>query len=846
MKLKTIYKYRQESLVRRVSRNIRLLVILLLIVAQSFAQTTTIRGKVTDRETGKPIPYVSVVFINTVTGTTTDTLGLYKLTTKEYVDSVEFATVTYYSNTLSVDRGRSSELNVALKPDTINLAEVRVLPDDEPVRRLLKEMVDRKKENNPDKYPRYAFRKYTKWEYHLTNVSDGMIQSKVFRKDQSLFKTSSDSSKYLPLYFSEQIVYNEIQRDPLKEKSTILADRTSGVGVLDKYEISGYTSGLDMEMNFYDNFINLFSQNFVSPLADNGWFYYKYFLSDSTVQNGQKQYRINFYPRRLGDNVFKGYMITETKDYSLLEIDGTLANATYLNFLKSMRLKSNYQMVNDSIPFFRRNQIDAVFNYIPGNNNPSKKPISLYFTQSAVIDSVTVNQPGNVKLEYGNGRYETLKLPGATERDSNYWNNKRLEELNPHEIGISATIDSVNRIGAIKFADNIAETALTGYYDLGKLEFGPYGSVFNINRVEGLHLFAGVRTSNEISSRYMIWGGLGYGFLNKQMNGMAGFGYKFPAIHRKIAKVSYDDKIVRSGENEKILFLYENLLSPTENNIISQVFRRDELDELFREQRLATSYEYEWHPGLLNKISANYIVHYSPQFYPFMRTGNPVDRVSAFDFSVDTRFSWEEKLIDDRFLRIYMQTDYPIIHVALGGGNIFYSGKQNPYGKILSTIEQHVMIGQTSFNYALEGGMYFGKMPYTMLDIPRGNETIGLFSYDFNMLNYMEYIHDKYLHAYLEYHLNGFFFNRLPLLKRTGLREVLSAKGMIGSLSDRHQEIVEFPLSISRMSNPYIELGAGVENIFRMFRIEAIWRVRPESLQGAPNFGIRVKFEIKL
>ena len=124
----------------------------------------------------------------------------------------------------------------------------------------------------------------------------------------------ADSTKFLPIYFSEQLVYNEVQRNPLKQKSTVLADKTSGVGVLDDYEISGYTSALDIEVNFYDNFINLFSQNFVSPLADNGWFYYKYFLSDSTkLPDGHKQYRIEFIPRRLGDKVFKGYLTTETR-----------------------------------------------------------------------------------------------------------------------------------------------------------------------------------------------------------------------------------------------------------------------------------------------------------------------------------------------------------------------------------------------------------------------------------------------------------------------------------------------------------------------------------------------------
>jgi len=142
--------------------------------------------------------------------------------------------------------------------------------------------------------------------------------------------------------------------------------------------------------------------------------------------------------------------------------------------------------------------------------------------------------------------------------------------------------------------------------------------------------------------------------------------------------------------------------------------------------------------------------------------------------------------------------------------------------------------------------MYFGKLPYTMLDIPRGNETLGYYSYDFNMLNYLEYVHDKYLHAYVEYHLNGFLFNRVPLLKRIGLREVFSAKGMIGSLSDKNQQIVEFPVNMTKLSNPYIEAGAGVENILRFFRVEAVWRVRPQSVQGAPNFGLRATFHFKL
>ncbi|MGV8096297.1 MAG: DUF5686 family protein [Mangrovibacterium sp.] len=327
---------------------------------------------------------------------------------------------------------------------------------------------------------------------------------------------------------------------------------------------------------------------------------------------------------------------------------------------------------------------------------------------------------------------------------------------------------------------------------------------------------------------------------------MAGFGYKLESPFRKVLEVAYDDKMIRHGENEKILYLYENSTTASENNLVSQLLKHDELDEIFREQKFRTSYEHEWYPGLQHTLTTSYTRHYSPEFYPFLRNHEPTGSVSAFEISLDTRFSKEEKYIDEGFLRIYMETLYPIIHFTMGGGKVFYSNQSNWYGRLAATIEQEVFLGQSRFNYAIESGIYFGKLPYTMLDIPRGNETLGYYTYDFNMLNYLEFVHDQYLHMYLEQHMNGFFFRRIPLLKKTDFREVISAKLMMGSVSNKHQEIVSFPSAISKMDNPYIELGAGIENILKMFRVEAVWRLNPKSVIGAPSFGIRAKFELVL
>jgi hypothetical protein len=822
-------------------------ILLVFISSMSFAQTSVLSGNVTDNETGEPIPYVNIIIKNTLTGTTTDTTGVYKLNYPNSNDTLIFSAIGFYPVEKIIPRTYLPSLSVQLQAETFDISEVEVKPDDGPMRQLFHNIQENKNKNNPAQFSKYSYRKYTKWEYQINNVKDKMIQAKAFRNNENVFKTDADSTKFLPLYFSEQIAFNEVQKDPPLQKSTVIADKTNGVGILNDLEISGYTSALDLEVNYYDNFINLFTQNFVSPIAENGWFFYKYFLADSMLVDSQKIYRVNYQPRRKGENTLKGYFLVEDQFYSIMEIDGDLSITSNINFLKSLRLKSNYTFVNDTTPFYKRVQIDALFDYVPfktGKKDAQK--LSLFYTQTANVDQVTINPPDPIKLSSKNAKYETVKLPNAYNRDSLFWQNNRLEELNERDKLATSVIDSITEIKTIKIANNLANMSLTSYYDIGKIELGPYTSFFNTNKVEGYHLFMGARTSEEISDRMMFWGGLGYGTRNKKVNFSMGYGYLFPTTNRQVLKVYYDDKMIRHGENEKILNLYENAFTPTENNLISQILKHGELDEIFREQKVASQYEYEWYPGLLNKLSVNYTRHESPEFYPFMRNNRPINSVSAFEVAFDTRWSREEKLIDKGFLRLYMDTWYPIVHLTVGAGQVFYDNQSNYYGKVATTVEQAVNIGQSRLNYAIEAGAFFGKLPYTMLDIPRGNESYGLYRYDFNMLNYLEYVHDQYIHTYVDYHMNGFLIRRIPLFRETGFREVFSSKMMIGRVNDKHQDVVAFPSAITKLENPYVELGAGLENILSMFRVEAIWRVTPKSNIGAPSFGFRALFYIGL
>ncbi len=804
----------------------------------------TVSGIVTDSSNNEPVPFANVFVKNTGIGTVTGLDGkfLFKIQNQ---DSVTISAVGYLSRSVSVVKD-FQDMKISLHPDVVEISEVNVKPSNERVMWILYQSIDNKKINNPEKYDRYNYEKYSKWDYNLNNVEKSLMKSNVFKNHQSLFQKSEDGTVYLPVYFSEQVVKNEFQRNPRKEKSTIIADKTSGLGVLDSYEFAGYTSGLEVSQNYYDNYIKLYEQNFVSPLASNGKFYYRYYLVDSAMVDGVKQFKIDFYPRRKGENVFKGYMMIDEDRFALRKIEAKLSEGSQLNFIHSLAIDCEYQLVDDTIIFYKNNLLKADFDYFPTGSDSAKKRLELTFTEFSSFDKVEINPDDDIELSSKSLNYESVKSLGYDKKNADYWNSLRHVELTPLDKEKYAVIDSVNQIKTVKIANDLVQMGLNGYLDLGKFEIGPYTDFIQTNKIEGVRLYFGGRTSSEISENWMFYGGASYGFRNKHWSGLGGVGYKFNNTKRKVFKLEYDDRYTRMGENRKILYLYENMLSPSETNLVSSIFSRDELDELYRQQGIHLSYENEWRTGFSTTFNLNYKKQYSPEYYPFILNGDGVDYLQAYEAGLNFRFSWKETVIDDGFMRLYVSTDYPIINFSVVAGQVQYNDVQDEYVKLHATLKGKKYFGQMYFNYAFEAGKIFGDLPYTMLEIPRGNETYGYYTYDFNMINYLEFIHDEYIHSYLEYHLNGFFMNRLPLFRRLGLREVVSAKAMYGTLSDSQKKGIDLPEGALTAENGYLEVGVGLENVLRFFRIEGVWRVQPVSKIGAPSFGLRAKFEIKL
>lgn len=812
--------------------------------ATAFGGETVVKGKITDLSTGEPLPFVNIIFDKTTIGTVSDTAGVYNITAREPVDVLRFLALGYHPVLLNVVSGEINNLDVRMEPATIALGEVVAKPDNGPAHRLMMQVANNRHVNNPENHERYAYRRYSRWDYRINNVTDNVKQWRIFNGNEEMFRYDADGKRFLPVYFSEQVVYNEFQREPIRRKSTIEADRTTGLGLLGESEISGFTSGLESGVNFYENSIEILGQNFISPAANNGWFYYNYYLLDSVNVGDDKHYVVRFTPRRKGDNAFTGQLTVEDRFFSIVEVDANLVNTEHLNFIRSLRMRSGYQLLGDSIPFYKWSEVTSAIDYMPVDLRKERERVELLSVHTMYFSDIDIQRESEVRLSHRRLSYESARLRNYNHRDDSYWMNVRPDSANSEEFAFRNSIDLMNELPTVKLLDNIGRMTLSGYLDLGKLELGPYDYILNFNKVEGTHLFFGGRTSVELFSDFCIWGGVGYGTRNEQWLGRLGAGYMLPVARRNILQAEYADDIVLIGENENILLLYENKQHTSESNLVSHIFKRADLDELYRRQRFRTFWQMEVLTGFNLSTTVSWSKYHTPEFYPFSINGSGVDDFESKELTFQFRWSWQERYMDYGFRRLYLGTAKPIVNLLLKGGHVSVGREETFYGRIHSSYKHYLYLGQTRMDYALEGGAIFGAVPYPLLDIPRANETYGFQSYNFNMMNNLEFAHDRYLHLFLEYRLNGFLFKRTPLIRSLGLREVVSLKTMAGSLSERHLRMLDFPVVLETYNNePYAEAGIGVENILRFFRIDAVWRLSDSG--NAPTFGLRGRMELK-
>lgn len=816
------------------------IVILLLISNLVFAQSTRVRGSVTDAKTGEVLPLVNIFFKGTTVGMTTDFDGNYVIETREDVSELQASFVGYITQTVKINKGAFNTVDFKLEPQTFDLEEVKVTPGENPAHAILRNVSKNKPKNSPSALSEYFCRTYTKMELDLTNIKPGFKNKKLQQNFGFIFEhmdTSVITGKaYLPVMISEASADYYYRKSPSLSREIVKASRISGIE--EDYTLAQFTGHLHVNVNLYDNYIDIFEVRFASPLSDHGLMFYKYYLVDSLNIDGRKTYKIRFHPKSFSTPVLDGEVNIDSTTWALQSAHVKMMKGLNINWIRHLVIDNENQLVDDSVWFPKQDKIFADFSIVMSD---SAKMVSFLGHRQVDYSDVKMN-PG-IPKEVQKMDHNVIINNDVLKNDDHYWDTIRPFALSDKEKQIYGMVDSIKNVPLYQNIYDLVNLVLGGYYNTKYVEYGPYYKLLSFNKQEGCRFQLGARTTTDFSKKIRLFGYGAYGTKDERLKGGGGFDYSFRELPTSRLTVSFKHDVVQLGAGMNAF---------TEGNILSSIFSRGDNDRLSMVNQLDVNFEQEWRQGIANTLGVQVRDIFSCDYVPFIKPdGQIMPSIQSTIVRLNTRLSKNEIVIRKPFDKYSLGSDYPILGVDLAMGVKGLFKNDYEFYRVVGSINYNLPIAPIGTSeMVLTGGKIFGKVPYPLLKLHEGNATYFYDPYAFSCMNYYEFASDTWLSFFYEHHFKGFFLGKIPLMKKLKWREVFIFKGLIGTLADKNNGALEntdavlrFPLGMGSVSKPYFETGIGIENIFRLFRVDAIWRLthrKGEPGQDIQNFAINL------
>jgi hypothetical protein len=403
-------------------------------------------------------------------------------------------------------------------------------------------------------------------------------------------------------------------------------------------------------------------------------------------------------------------------------------------------------------------------------------------------------------------------------------------------------IDTLMHAPVFKRFTNTMNFIGTGYLNVGNYQIGPWYNWLTYDSWEGLRMRFDLGTNHRFSRKYWLHGYAAYGFGDKKWKGKGEILYMIKKHPRSYLYVSYANDL-DFGQN-----YYGEI---TSDNIFALAVRKPNVPVKYinlEESRLEYYHESDhglsFHPAIVYKT---YIPLKNIPLADSFHVNNGGNPFTSFEVSMRVRFAYLEKFLENDFFRTSLGSPYPIteVNITRGVAGVFRSSYN--YTKVSASISDYFKIppyGSVYFN--VFGGRTFGTLPYVFLDIHPGNELHYYNKYAFNMMNKYEFISDKYTGINLEHNVGNGIFRFFPKLR---FRQFWTAKFLWGSLSPANVALNFKTGNTFQTLNgrTYLELGTGIDNILRVFRLDFIWRALPSSLHydsPSKRFGIFGSFRL--
>jgi hypothetical protein len=801
--------------------------------ATGHGQKVVLSGKITNKDTGEPIPYATIVFQNTMIGTTSNTDGYYSLEANDTLKVLQVSAVGFIKQFIPTDTIRSSVLNIELKEEVIPIAEIEVSPGVNPAHRIMREISARKKENDPAFFPDWQSSLYSKIEIDLKNIKkpekkDSKFWDQIGFIFEYIDTLEMDGKTFLPVFITETFSdYYHVKGGNDHERIT--ANKISG---MQTGMISEFTGKLYTDVNPYDNFINMSDIGLISPLNDQGLSYYRYFLRDSSLVEGRKIYELSFFPRQEQTPAFKGKLWIDSTTYALTRIEMRLSPTANINFLRDLVIEKDYTLTDQK--------------YVPGKEsfwidfNLQKKDkgklIGLIGRKTVVYRDFKF-EPVSPKIV--NQKKEVSVSPDAFTYNEQYWDSLRPLQLQEREALIYSMVDSLKNVPVIKTVFDYIQMFLFGYKDVGAFEIGPYFYMYSFNDIEGNRFRFGGRTTATFHDKLRLNGYLAYGLRDEAFKYSGGFEYFFRKDKRFSVEAQYKHDYELFGRSDNAF---------AEDNILMAILAKRPLSKLNMVNRFSLQADKEWTTGLSNTLKLSTTKIKSGPFVPFIdREGSPVGHIQNTEISLNTRIAPRERTVLGKFEKVSLGSPLPIVNFRISAGVKGPLSGDYSYLRLQTDIYDKLPLNPVGYTtYLVQAGRIWGDVPFPLMKIHEGNETYTSDRFAFNLMNYQEYVSDRYAALFLEHHFQGFFFNRVPLFRKLQLREVVGGRWLIGEMDESRHKDLAFPEEMQSLNGrSYGEISAGIENILKIIRIDAVWR-RTGSSAEYDRFGILFTLQFNL
>ncbi|MBS1946219.1 MAG: carboxypeptidase-like regulatory domain-containing protein [Bacteroidetes bacterium] len=870
------------------------------------AQTSIVKGVVKDVDTKLPLPSVTITIKNVPGGVISDARGGFSVKYDKPFSQLIFSIVGYKNKTLSVksvlysdyladsslvynaidgadtaklakpdslmhvmdplqqdqniEAGQENLIVVYMQPNSNLLKAVTIKSKRQKYRNkgnpavdLIRRVIDNKPRNRMESFQYSQYEKYEKLQISIDNLSEKVRNSKLTKKYHFLFENADTliipGKALLPIYLEEKISHEYYRANPQKHKTIVVAHKRVDFGeFVDMHGVSNYLNRLYADVNIYDNNIPLFTNLFLSPIADMAPTFYMFFISDTVIEDGLKFVRLTFRPRNPNDFLFRGTLyITLDSNYAVQKFTMFTSKNINLNFVRELRISQDFVRRDDGRYFLSKSNV-------VGDLGIFKKGTGVFGQRTVSYKNFMENEPIPDSIFKGPPLVE-LQQPASGQVQDTFWARHRHDTLSTAESKVYANIDSLKSMPSFRRLMDWATLLLAGYKQAGPFEIGPASTFYSFNPVEGFRLRFGGRTTPKLSNRMYFETYAAYGFKDQKWK------YFFSSTYSLNNKSVYSFPLnyIRASYQHDTKIPGQDLQFVQEDNFLLS-FKRGNNDKWLYNDFFKLNYVYEFGNHFSYDIGLKYWKQYPAGSLQYIKDADPdadtLNNITTGEASLQFRWAPNEQFYQGKLYRVPIFNKYPVFTLRyIAGIKGLFGGNYN-YQNLTLNIFKRFYISQLGYSdVTVEGGYIFGKVPFPLMEIHHANQTYAYQLTSYNLMNFLEFVSDHYVSVDWDHYFNGFFFNKIPLLKKLKLREVIEGKMVYGGVRNENLDIetgqLKYPMTNNMTTTfplgrePYLEAGFGISNIFKLVRVDLIKRFTYLDHPQISTLGVRarVKFD---